>query len=160
MEHVDPKQPFLPSLLDRLLPANGEGNSGRFGYTVAQMIDSVRRDLENLLNTRRTVEDWPSDFVEVSNSILAYGMPDLTAFNAGAPREREELALLIGDALTRFEPRLRDVRVSLVEVGTAKTPKAHFHIEARLRMEPALTVNFETILDVPAGHAAVLPSET
>ncbi len=160
MDHLDPKQLFLPSLLDRLLPASGEGEGGRFRYTAAQMIDSVRRDLEDLLNTRRTVKDWPSDFVEISNSVLAYGLPDLSAFNAGAPREGEELARLIADAITRFEPRLRDVRVVLRESGGAKALKVHFHIEARLRMEPALAVGFETVLDVPAGHAAVLPSET
>ena len=159
MPRVEEQAGFLPSILDRLLDPEAGGVGGRAGYSVAQMIDSVRRDLEDLLNTRRSVEDWPSDFVEVSNSLLAYGMPDLSAFNAGAPREREELALLVRDAVMRFEPRLRDVRVSLAEAGNTQTPKAHFHIEARLRMEPALTVNFETILDVPAGHAAVLPSE-
>jgi type VI secretion system protein ImpF len=150
---------LLPSILDRLLDPESGGASGRRGYTVAQLIDSVRRDLEDLLNTRQSVEDWPSDFVEVSDSLLAYGMPDLTLFNAGVPREREELALLIADAIARFEPRLRDVRVSLVEVGTIQTPKVRFHIEARLRTEPVLLVGFETVVDVPAGHAAVLPSE-
>jgi type VI secretion system protein ImpF len=124
------------------------------------MTEAVRRDLENLLNTRRTVEDWPKDFVEMSNSVLAYGLPDLTGFNLSGPQDCAEMCLLIAGIIARFEPRLRDVQVALAEGTDSKTAKVRFHIKARLRMEPALPVGFETVLDVPAGHAAVLPSES
>lgn len=158
MPRAEEQSGFLPSVLDRLLDPEA-GGSGRRGYSVAQLTEAVRRDLEALLNTRRNVADWPSDFEELSNSVLAYGLPDLSQFNANAPREREELAWIITDAILRFEPRLRDVRVSLRDEGKNKMPKVHFHIEALLHMEPALTVGFETVLDVPEGHAAVLASE-
>jgi type VI secretion system protein ImpF len=149
---------LLPSLLDRLLDPEEDG--GRRGYSLGQMSEAVRRDLEDLLNTRRTVDEEASDFVEVSQSLLAYGMPELSAFNASVPREREELVRLVADIIARFEPRLRDVRVSLTDTGAANTPRVHFHIEARLAVESAPQVRFETVLDVPTGHAAVLPSET
>ena len=45
------------------------------------MIDSVRRDLEDLLNTHHDRTDLPEEFVEVRNSIVAYGLPDLVSYH-------------------------------------------------------------------------------
>ena len=46
------------------------------------MIDAVRRDLEDLLNTRRSAGRVRAAFVEVSNSVVAYGLPDLASVSA------------------------------------------------------------------------------
>ena len=51
----DPFQGLMPSVLDRLIDAESAGTPTRQGYTLSQMEDAVRRDLEDLLNTRRPV---------------------------------------------------------------------------------------------------------
>jgi len=73
--------------------------------------ESVRRELERLLNTRcpfpvHRLADRP-------RSVLDYGLPELTGFSAHSFEDRERLAELIRRAVEAFEPRLSDVRVRL-----------------------------------------------
>jgi predicted component of type VI protein secretion system len=44
---------FQPSIFDRLTDADSVGTSDRRGYTETQLINAVRRDLEDILNTLR-----------------------------------------------------------------------------------------------------------
>ena len=50
----------MPSVLDRLIDPDSDGTAWQRGYGVEQMIDAVRRDLEDLLNTHRIVADIPA----------------------------------------------------------------------------------------------------
>ena len=59
MPRVDPHQGLMPSLLDRLIDPDAEGTVGRHGYDLQQVIDAVRRDLEDLLNTHPSYTDIP-----------------------------------------------------------------------------------------------------
>jgi len=69
----------------------------------------IARDLNNLLNTRRTEDDIPEIFEAVRESILAYGMPDCT----GTPMDQEEIRRAIERVIRVFEPRLTRVEVAL-----------------------------------------------
>src|ERR1051326_1765438 len=73
---------ILPSVLDRLLDdepgADRESFSGRF-FSLRDLKQAVARDLEALLNTRQeALEEVPSEFSEVSQSLRTYGLPDFT----------------------------------------------------------------------------------
>ena len=74
------------------------------------MIDVVRRDLEDLLNTRLTNNDVPASFVEVSSSVVTYGLPDLSSLSADTAERRAEIGRIIERVIMRFEPRLRQVQ--------------------------------------------------
>jgi type VI secretion system protein ImpF len=95
----------------------------------------IARDLNNLLNTRRSEDDIPEEFESVRRSVVAYGMPDYTA----APMDQEEIRRAIERVVRVFEPRLARIEVT---VGSAAekpgTPgllfRHSFRIFAVLRM--------------------------
>ena len=82
MARLDSQQSLHASILDRIIDPDSDGTASRPGCTVEQMIDSVRRDLEDLLNTHRTVADIRAEFPQVDNSIITYGMPDLSSYQS------------------------------------------------------------------------------
>ena len=56
------------------------------------MLESVRRDLEDLLNTRRTPPDGIQDEELLRDCILNYGLPDLTGVQAITPQQSARTA--------------------------------------------------------------------
>jgi type VI secretion system protein ImpF len=159
MAHIDPQQGLLPSMLDRLIDPDSAGTSGRRGYGVEQMVDAVQRDLEDLLNTRQSHQGLPLEFSEVHRSVVAYGLPDLTSLNAITRQQREDIGRLLEMAVAQFEPRLRDIRATLLDAGDGQDKTVRFRIEARLRLEPAPDVAFDTVLELATGHYTVKPAE-
>ncbi len=155
MLQLDPQQGLMPSLLDRLIDPNAEGTSGRHGYTVEQMIAAVHRDLEELLNTRQVLHDLPPECVELSRSIVAYGMPDLTNIEAVTSDQRARIGRILETLVERYEPRLRHVRATLLEPDQALRRAVKFHLEAQLAVDPAPEVRFETILELTTGHSSI-----
>ncbi len=88
MARIASQEGLRPSMLDRLVDPESEGTSWRRGYSVDQMIDAVRKDLEDLLNSHRTAADIPEELAEVRRSIVAYGIPDLSSYQTGGSDAR------------------------------------------------------------------------
>jgi type VI secretion system protein ImpF len=110
MKHRQNTQaPILDRLIDKEPKVTHE--PAREGFSVGQIKDSVARDLENLLNTRRNIFVPPSLCREVNNSLFVYGLPDFTSRNPGNVAVRSQLRLEIEKTLARFEPRLKNVTV-------------------------------------------------
>jgi type VI secretion system protein ImpF len=119
------------------------------------MKDSVRRDLEWLLNSRRTPEEPPSTARELLRSVYWYGLPDITSFAMATEEARFELAHRIQVAVANFEPRLLNVQVRLMP-SPAGSRILQFQIEALLRVEPApARVYFDTTLEMVKGEYQV-----
>ncbi len=159
MARLDPNEVLLPSLLDRLIDPDSGGTLGHRGYSLEQMIDAVRRDLEDLLNTRRTNPWIGKDFVEVQRSIEAYGIPDLASINAYTPQQQEEIGRMIERIINLFEPRLREVRATMLALKNPHERNVRFRVDARLVLDPAPEVAFETVLELTTGHASIQSSE-
>lgn len=156
MSRLDTTQRLLPSLLDRLIDPESGGTAWQQGYSVAQMIEAVRRDLEELLNTRQTSVGIPDRYHETIDSIVAFGLPDLVALDASAMGTKERIGGLIEGTIRRFEPRLRDVRARLVESRAGSVDRSlKFEIQARLAVDPSPEVGFETVLELMTGHASI-----
>lgn len=147
----------MPSVLDRLTDPESTSGSGQArGYTPQQMMDAVRRDLEELLNSHETTEAIPSGYPEVRSSIVAYGLPDMTSLAVLAAARNETIGRIIERIVARHEPRLRDVRVMVAEKpGEAASTRLRFQIEARLNVDPSPEVEFETILELTTGQALI-----
>ena len=160
MARSDAQPGLTPSLLDRFIDPAFHGEAPLRGFSVTEMADVVRRDMEDLLNTRQSNQSVPLEHEELQNSILAYGMPDLTALNAITAQQRDEIGRVLERIVERFEPRLRDVRATLVEGGETKLRKLRFRIDARLRVDPAPEVAFETILELASGLSSVRRAES
>jgi len=155
---IDTQQPLMPSVLDRLIDPDSAGTAWRRGYSVEQIVEVVQRDLEDLLNTRQSHQRLPLEYAEVHNSIVGFGLPDLAALNAYTPRQREEIGRVIERIIARYEPRLRNVRARMIDPGE-KDRRVRFHIEARLNVDPAPEVGFETVVELITGHASIKASE-
>src|SRR4051794_28860452 len=108
MSRIDSQQGLKASLLDRLINPESDGTASQPGCTVEQMIDSVRRDLEDLLNPHKTELEVPAEFVEVDSSIVTYGLPDLSSYQSTKADASSRVGERIEQAIARFDPRLRD----------------------------------------------------
>jgi type VI secretion system protein ImpF len=160
MTRIDSQQPLMPSVLDRLIDPDSGGTVAQRGYHIDQMVDAVQRDLEDLLNTRQTYPDLPDDLTDIARSIVGYGLPDLTSLNAATPQECQAFGRILEQIVATFEPRLRDVRATMVDPGGSKERRVQFRVEARLCVDPAPEVAFDTVLELATGHYSVRQSGT
>jgi type VI secretion system protein ImpF len=158
MPPVNVNQGLVPSLLDRLIDPDFEGAGLNRGYSPRQMMEAVRRDLEELFNTHQSSVGVPEHYREVLSSVVAYGLPDLPSLYHASENRGQDIPRLIAEVVTRFEPRLRDVRVVMVEGEDKVKHRARFHIEAGLNVDPSPEVAFETILELATGQTTIRPS--
>lgn len=106
-----------PSVLDRLLdasPHQPEATRDDCRLDLSGYRSLVARDLETLLNTRRSDPlDRAAEFPESSRSMLRYGVMDLNSLSLQDPDDQAALREDIRRTIELFEPRLKKVRVSL-----------------------------------------------
>jgi len=149
----DAQRELMPSTVDRLLDPEG-----RSVFDLQALVAAVRRDLEDLLNTRQTTGDVPALYPELRGSVFTFGLPDLNSLDAATSEQRAAIGVIIEAMVNQFEPRLKDVHVHLVKGGDDKKSSIAFHIEAKVHADPAPEVAFETILELTTGHYFVKPT--
>lgn len=155
MSRLDPRPGLMPSMLDRLIDPDADGSAWRRGYGVAQMTAAVQRDLEELLNTRQNLVNVPADCVEVRRSVLGFGLPDLTALDAITADQRVEIGRLLEKIISHYEPRLKEIRATLLDPDDLVQRRLRFRVEAKLNVDPAPEVAFDTILELTTGRSSV-----
>jgi type VI secretion system protein ImpF len=155
------EQVLMPSLIDRLADPDLSGPGMLADFDVTRMMDSVRRDLEDLFNSHDPIGPVPAEYREVRSSILSYGLPDLPSLTSSTGFRKEAVGRVIEEVIARHEPRLRDVRVVMAEPGgDLVRHRIRFHIEARLNVDPSPEVEFETILELSTGQASIRPGRS
>lgn len=136
------------SLIDRLSVRNvsaRRGASDPHAQSPSELIESVRRDLEKLLNTRWRCLSWPPHLDELEQSLVNYGLPDFSGLSFNTPESQGDLRKVIERTLAHFEPRFGKVSVSLDK--TAKKDRVlRFRIDAVLRAG-ASNVTFMTTVN-------------
>ena len=139
---------FVPSVFDRLVePTTGDVFKTR-SQQLRELKQSVRRDLENLLNTRWRCRTWPPGLDELEVSLANYGIPDFTGADINMYDGKEQLREIIERVITVFEPRFKTVRVSLIQNEDDMDRTLRLRIDAMLHAEPAPeAVTFESQLD-------------
>ncbi|HQQ77186.1 MAG TPA: type VI secretion system baseplate subunit TssE [Thermoanaerobaculia bacterium] len=145
------------SVLDRLVDfepeVKAEPPTSR-SKAIRQVKQALKRDLEWLLNTRRAFE-VPTELPLLSDSLLAYGLPDFSNVSVKNSGDQHNLTLAVEAALRRFEPRLEDVVVSVASASVLERA-FRFRIEARLRVDPVPEpISFDTTLQIGSGNFAV-----
>lgn len=147
------------SLLDRLIdnePESRVENPPSRSQSVRLLKAAVRRDLEWLLNTRRIVEMPDEGLKEVNKSVYVYGLPDLSALTMDTTGDRNKLVKQILATIAMFEPRLTNVRLSLVERTDAARKDVRLRIEGMLRMDPVPEpISFDTLIELKSGKCHV-----
>jgi type VI secretion system protein ImpF len=148
-------------LLDRLIDDSPDQQRDPPVSATDSMIalrNSVRRDLEALLNARRRWRSWPSHLTELATSPIGYGIPDFASGAFNDAGRREELRIEIEDTIRRFEPRFLSVRVQLIDTKERLETTLRLRIEAALHAEPAPeAVTFDMLVDPTTDDIVVRP---
>jgi type VI secretion system protein ImpF len=169
MPEFESDQPLLASVLDRLIDDNPgvrrQAPRSR-NASLKDLKESVRRDLQNLLNTRVRCVPWPRELKELEYSLLNYGVPDPTGVAVGSSKERDKLCRDIESVVKRYGGaiefrsgaaaiggrRLRKVKVTLLDPAESIDRTIRFQIEAVLQVEPAPeTIQFDSTLRLATG---------
>ena len=111
---VRKKQALQQSILDRLIddsPGEQEPQRIRRGSDLKKLRATVRRDLQNLLNTRVQWNTWPKEYSELDQSLMNYGLPDFSVMVVDNQQGKERLCKYVEQTIRRFEPRFADVEV-------------------------------------------------
>lgn len=156
MARTEIERTVRPSLLDRLTdnepgiaadpPITREESERRYRL-------GVQRDVEALLNTRRTMIPAPDWCPELRRSVYDFGLIDTTSIAVGTKAGRDRLLTALQDAIARFEPRLAQTRVRLLDAQQLRAPQLRFVLEAVLVMDPGREdVVFDTVLEVASGE--------
>lgn len=121
-------------LLDALFEGEGADRDTP-GSRMRRLKDSVRRDLQDLLNTRERCLGWPAELRELERSVLAYGVPDLTAANLASQERRNAFLQELAAIIRRQDPRFQRVHVQSLENTDPFDRTLRFRIEATLKVE-------------------------
>lgn len=159
MAKISEDIPLVPSVLDRLLddePENSREAPRSRGQVLRDMKQSVRRDLEALLNTRWRCRSWPEDLDELNLSIVNYGVPDFTGTSLATDENREKMRAIVERVIRHFEPRFKSVQVKLLPNADSTDRTLRLRIDALLYAEPAPEpVVFDSQLEPTLGAFAV-----
>ena len=151
MARVDKKKKLRPSVLDRLLdndPGNALDVDPGQHQKLKELRNSVRRDLENLLNTRLRIIEPDDEFPELKKSLLTYGLPDLATVNIIDKESRKVFVTHLENLLMEFEPRFKTVNVNYLENSNALDRTLRFRIDALLYADPSPeVVIFDSVLE-------------
>jgi type VI secretion system protein ImpF len=154
MSRTDNEIRITPSVFDRLLDFEPEAKTESVksrSKSLRELKQSVRRDLEWLLNTRQIATEIPETLVELNKSVFAYGMPDITGTSAKNLSEQKRLVKQIETAIKNFEARFLDVKVIFEPINNIDRT-IRFKIEARLDIEPTPEpIVFDTVLQLGSG---------
>jgi type VI secretion system protein ImpF len=82
---------------------------------VAALRESVRRELEQLLNVRCSVP--LRQLASTERSVINYGLPDFSSLSAASGDDQNLLVEIIRSTVAFFEPRLREVSVTVTRIA-------------------------------------------
>lgn len=144
--------------MDRLIDYNPEVSSEpvqRRLFNLSQIKASVVRDLENLLNTKRSILPVPPEYRELNNSVLVYGLRDFTSQDPRSPSIKQQLRSDVEKTISRFDNRLRNVTVRL-ETSSQNERNIRFRISGLLVIDPVSEpVTFDTYFDISRGEYVI-----
>ena len=151
MARRDTSGPVTLSVLDRLIdnaPKNSQEVPPTRSQSLRELKLGLKRDLEWLLNTRRTIDPAPDSHRETSSSVYHYGFPDISSKSILSSRDHNELVREMEAAIAVFETRLKRAKVRMEQVEDSHQA-LRFVIEGLLCMDPAPEpVRFDTVLEL------------
>jgi type VI secretion system protein ImpF len=93
---------------------------------------------------------------ELKDSLYTYGIPDITSMSLESGQDAQRLLRSLESAISFFEPRLANVRVTSYDKISRKRMSIEFHIEALLLIDPAPErLSFDTVFEVARGFYRV-----
>jgi len=151
MVTIDKKKKLRASILDRLIDnepqSNTDSDANKY-HKLKNLRNSVRRDLENLLNTRYKIMQPAEEYKEVELSLLNYGLPDLATINMSDVDKKKEFIENFETILREYEPRFKSIKVSYLDNSDKLDRTLRFRIDATLYADPyPEVIIFDSILE-------------
>jgi type VI secretion system protein ImpF len=141
------------SLVDRLTDTDQWPDTR--SASIAMYRDSMKRDLEWLLNTRKPVLPELENYPATAASVLNYGLPDLHSFDGSGGKEHNTLTAALEKCIRTYEPRIGQPRVFLVRTDMLSR-SLRFHIEGQIIYENMdEEIKFDTVLETISGEYEV-----
>jgi type VI secretion system protein ImpF len=141
-----------------MLPPGSSRGGSQLVIGVRELRESVARDIDWLLNSKRFLDTDLEGLKEVRTSVLNYGMPDFSPTSWRNDKELSSLARTIEELLRRFEPRLRpsSIKVTAQKPVEKDDMRPHFRIDAVLHVDPVNEpVSFDTDVDYESSRISV-----
>ncbi len=162
MADLSLQERLQPSLLDRLTddePTKTQESREDRVISVHKLRACVLRDLEWLLNCANLSASQDLDgYPQVENSVLNFGMPDMTGQSA-ISIDASTIEHLLLQAIKNFEPRIlsKTLKVKLVPMAQRRHPNSiAFEIEGELWAQPVPQRLFlQTELDLEVGSVVI-----
>ena len=151
MARIDKKKKLRASILDRLIDNEPltliDSEKNKF-HEISDLRKSVRRDLENLLNTRYRIVEPAEEYKELELSLLNYGLPDLATINMSDMDKKLKFIDNFESILREYEPRFKTVTVSFIDNADKLDRTLRFRIDATLYADPyPESIIFDSILE-------------
>jgi len=151
MARVDKKKNLRASVLDRLIDddpkSNVETETSKH-QKLRDLRNSVKRDLENLLNTRYRIVSPAEELDELQVSILNYGLADLATINTTDVAKRKAFTRNLESLLRTYEPRFKSVTVTPQNVNESDDRTLRFRIDATIYADPSPeVVVFDSVME-------------
>jgi len=142
------------SVLDRLL--DDADTPRAHAMRIGEVRASIRRDLEQLLNTRRRCIGWPEDLEELDSSIFGYGLPDLLAMDMAAEADRFTFMKTVEAIIKTHDRRFREVYTHLLKNSDENDNTLRFRIEAVVQLSAASEqIVFDSVVDPACKSIAI-----
>lgn len=152
LERYRPRDRVLArSILDRLIdeePDRGVDPPVSLSQQIREVRESIRRDLEALLNTRRCPTAPPSSLPELKDALTSYGVDGMVSANLVTDEAKLQLARMIERRIAMYETRLSDVRVTILKSRTMTERALRMRIQATFRLHDGMPpISFESTID-------------
>lgn len=153
MAKTPSRDPVALPLFDRLLQGDNIETDINFDRAMRVVRESIRRDLEILLNTRPRYLALPEGLDELQSSLIAFGLPDLQIQQMASDTHQEQFRRQLEAVIRRFEPRLRELTVEIIKANEETRDRTlRFRINAILDVaSTSEMVIYDTVIDPVSG---------
>ena len=151
MARLKSDTPITQSLIDRLM--DSEEMPTTRSASIQMFRNSIKRDVEWLLNSRRAFVPEIEDYPLAANSVFTFGLPDVNELPGG--NSANNVLAAISQTILIHEPRIREPRVSLTRTDELSR-SLRFHVEGKLVLENSEEdITFDTLFEVTSGEYQV-----
>jgi type VI secretion system protein ImpF len=150
---------YAPSLLEKLTNSSYLERPGQIlsGLPLDELIQSVAKDLEALLNTRCALRGEDLERFPLSKeSVYNFGIPDFSSMSLASSVDRSRICAAIKETIENQDRRLSNVQVA-IQGDTSNARHLIFTIQAVLRVSQSdQLVNFDAHFEPAAQRYSVV----
>jgi type VI secretion system protein ImpF len=154
MTRIPAHQRLQASVFDRLIEIRDTEEAqpqDPMSLSLAEFQANVFRDLQSMLNSRRAFTEPLDETSELRQSVITYGLPDITSINPENLDQQASIRLAVEDAIRLFEPRLANISVQVQE-GAPHDRSFRLTVKAVLKVEPTpVPIEFDTVIEGGTG---------